>query len=80
MKNIIGIVAVTLATITSAVASTQTDMHKSAGTAAQDSWDRVISLEPCMNGGVSASGLYPSQIAENMSFSSRGLMASRPPD
>jgi len=32
-------------------------------------------LEPCMNGDVSASGLYPSQIAEDKSFATLGTLA-----
>ena len=78
MKGIFGIVAVSLAT--SSVATAETDTHNVTDTIAEASWYQMVSLEPCMNGLVSASGLYPSQFAENMSYTSLGVMASLPPD
>lgn len=80
MKGILGIMAVSLAMATSSVATEQTDTHYDMDTLAEGSWYQMISLEPCMNGHVSASGLYPSQFAENMSYTSRGVMASLPPE
>jgi hypothetical protein len=79
MKSIIGVVSVSLAMTTGSMAIAQTETHSGMDTLAQGSWEQMTSLEPCMNGAVSASGLYPSQIIENMSFSSRGVMASAPP-
>lgn len=78
MKGILSVAAVSLALATSAAIS-QTDTRHGMKTIAQDRWEQMVNLEPCMNGGVSASGLYPSQIAENMSFSTRGTLASLPP-
>ena len=79
MKSIIGVVSVSLAMTTGSMATAQTGMHFGMDTPAQGSWEQMTSLEPCMNGAVSASGLYPSQIIENMSFSTRGVIASVPP-
>ena len=78
MKSIIGVVSVSLAMTTGSLATAQTGMHDGMDTRARGSWQQMTSLEPCMNGAVSATGSYPSQIAENMSFSSRGVMASLP--
>ena len=80
MKSIIGVVTVSLAMTTGSVATAQTDTHYGMDSLSQGSWEQMTSLEPCMNGAVSATGLYPSQIAENMSFSTRGVMASLPPE
>ena len=46
--------------------------------AALSIWEHMVSLEPCMNGDVSASGLYPSQIAEDKSFATLGTLADLP--
>ena len=79
MKGMLSIAAISFAIATGSVATAQTDSHYDMDTLGQGSWEQMITLEPCMNGSVSASGLYPSQIAENMSFSTRGVMASLPP-
>ena len=79
MKGILGVAAVSLAMATGSVATAQTDTSYGMDTLAHGSWDQMVNLEPCLNGNVSASGLYPSQIAENMSFSTRGTLASLPP-
>ena len=79
MKAMLSIAAVSFVIATGSVATAQTDTHYGMDTLAQGSWEQMITLEPCLNGGVSASGLYPSQLAENMSFSTRGAMASLPP-
>ena len=63
MKSIIGVVSVSLAMTTGSMATAQTGMHSGMDTLAQGSWEQMTSLESCMNGAVSASGLYPSQIA-----------------
>ena len=80
MKGIFSIVAVSLAMATSSVATAETDTRNVTDTIAEGSWYQMVSLEPCMNGLVSASGLYPSQFAENMSYTSLGVMASLPPE
>jgi hypothetical protein len=38
-------------------------------------WEKVAQYEPCMNGAVSATGLYPSQVAEDKSFATLGFIA-----
>lgn len=76
MKSIIGVVSVSLAMTTGSAVTAQTGMDN----IVQDSWQQMTSLEPCMNGAVSATGSYPSQNAENMSFSTRGVMVSLPPE
>ena len=76
MKSIFGVVSVSLAMTTGSVVTAKTGMDN----IMQDSWQQMTSLEPCMNGAVSATGSYPSQVAENMSFSTRGVMASLPPE
>ena len=43
--------------------------------AAQSSWEQTVLFEPCMNGEVSAGGLYPSQAAENKSRATMGYLA-----
>lgn len=40
-------------------------------------WEKEALYEPCMNGAVSSSGLYPSQIAEDKSISTLGFLATR---
>lgn len=39
------------------------------------SWEKEALYEPCMNGTVSATGLYPSQVAEDKSFGTLGFIA-----
>jgi hypothetical protein len=78
MKSIFGVVSVSLAIATGSIATAQTDTSHGMDNLVQGSWEQMISLEPCMNGAVSATGLYPSQSTENMSFSTRGVMASLP--
>lgn len=80
MKGIPGIAAVSLAMATSSVAAVEAGTHSDMHALAQGGWVHMVSLEPCMNGAVSASGLYPSQIAEDMSFSTRGVMAGLNPE
>ena len=75
MKAILGIATVSLAIATSSVATAESDTRYGMDNLAEGSWDQMVSLEACTNGDVSASGLYPSQSAENMSFSTRGVMA-----
>ena len=75
MKAVLGISTITLAMAAGSIATAQTDTHYGMDALAQGSWEQMTSLESCMNGAVSASGLYPSQIAEDMSFSTRGIMA-----
>ena len=79
MKGILSVAAVSLVLATNGLATAQFDTSYGMDTIAKDSWEQMVTLEPCMNGGVSASGLYPSQIAENMSFSTRGTLAKLPP-
>lgn len=38
-------------------------------------WQQTALYEPCMNGGVSAGGLYPSQMAEDKWKATLGLLA-----
>lgn len=38
-------------------------------------WEQTALYEPCMNGEVSAGGLYPSQAAENKSRATMGYLA-----
>lgn len=45
------------------------------GDSALSQWENVALYEPCMNGGVSAGGLYPSQIAEDKSHATLGILA-----
>ena len=78
MKTILGVATVSLVIATGSVAATQNDTHNGMAHQAESSWDQMVSLEACMNGHVSASGLYPSQIVENMSFSTRGILARIP--
>lgn len=75
MKTLLGIATVTLAIATGSVATAENDTRYGMEKQIEGSWDQMVSLEACTNGGVSASGLYPSQLAENMSFSTRGVMA-----
>jgi hypothetical protein len=77
MKTIISAVSVSVVMATSA-ATAQTETHHGMATHSQGIWEQMASMEPCTNGAVSASGSYPSQSAENMSFSTRGPMASLP--
>jgi hypothetical protein len=78
MKAIPGIATALLAIATGTVATAQNDTHYGMDSLAEGNWEQMVSLEACMNGGVSASGLYPSQFTENMSFSTRGTMAKIP--
>ena len=78
MKTILRIATASLAIATTSVATAQNGVHDGMNNLAESSWARMVGLEACMNGNVSASGLYPSQIVENMSFSTRGLMAKKP--
>ena len=78
MKAILGIATVSLALATGSVVAAQNGTHYGMSKHAQSGWDQMVSLEGCMNGDVSASGLYSSQLAENMSFSTRGVMARMP--
>ena len=78
MKTILGVAAVSLLIATGSVAVAQNDTPHGMDNAAEGQWEQMVSLEACMNGDVSASGLYPSQIAENMSFSTRGILARLP--
>ena len=80
MKAMLGIATVSLAIATGSVASAQKDTQYGMNNLAEGSWDQTVSLESCMNGHVSATGLYPTQQAENMSFYTRGVMARVPPD
>lgn len=42
-----------------------------------DAWERMAVYEPCMNGDVSSSGFYPSQVGEDKSRATLGLIAKR---
>jgi hypothetical protein len=80
MKSMIRVVSVSLAMATGSIAAAQTDIYSGMDNLAQVSWEQMSSLEPCMNGAVSATGVYASQGIENMSFSTRGVMAGLPPE
>ena len=80
MKAILVIAAVSLAIASGSVASAQSGTQHGMNKLAEGSWDHTASLESCMNGHVSATGLYPTQHAENMSFSTRGVMARVTPE
>lgn len=78
MKHIKHLVIATLASGSLGLASAHAEVPRGMGEAALSSWERAVSLEPCMNGDVSASGVYPSQIAEDKSFATLGTLADRP--
>jgi len=75
MKNGIriafAILAIALIPLATIQAGTTTRMDE----AALSDWEHMVSLESCINGEVSASGLYPSQIAEEKSLATLGILA-----
>jgi len=50
--------------------------HRYANEADLSNWEKMASYEPCMNGAVSATGSYRSQIADDKSFGTLGFLAS----
>jgi hypothetical protein len=75
MKDSVRLVFVALAIASIPVATAHAGTANGIDEAALSSWEHMVSLEPCMNGDVSASGLYPSQIAEDKSFATLGTLA-----
>ena len=75
MKDFFRIILVSVAVASTGPAVAQAGVSSAMDEAALSSWEHMVSLEPCMNGDVSASGLYPSQIAEDKSFATLGRLA-----
>ena len=75
MNDITGIVLASLMIAATAGTTAQAVTPGATDAAALGSWEHMVNLEPCMNGDVSASGLYPSQIAEDKSFATLGTLA-----
>ena len=75
MNDITGIVLASLMIAVTVGATVQAGTPGVMDEAALSSWEHMVNLEPCMNGDVSASGLYPSQIAEDKSFATLGTLA-----
>jgi hypothetical protein len=75
MKDSIRIVLVALAIASIPLATVHAGKANGTDEAAISSWEHMVSLEPCMNGDVSASGLYPSQIAEDKWSATLGTLA-----
>lgn len=73
--NIIRASAITLALLASASLTAAEVLHDAGQPSEAAAWEHMASYEPCMNGEVSASGLYPSQIAEDKSFATLGWIA-----
>ena len=78
MKDLMRIILVSVAVASTTHATGEIGASSAMDEAALSSWEHTVSLEPCMNGEVSASGLYPSQIAEDKSFATLGVLAGRP--
>lgn len=51
------------------------DLPQHGADPALSQWENTALYEPCMNGGVSAGGLYPSQITEDKSNATLGVLA-----
>jgi len=75
MKNSIRTALATLAIASIPLAAVQAGTTSGMDGATLGNWEHMVSLEPCTNGEVSASGLYPSQIAEDKSFATLGTLA-----
>jgi hypothetical protein len=78
MKNSIRTIFAALAIASIPLATTQAGTLHEMDQTALSNWEHMVSLEPCMNGEVSAYGLYPSQIAEDKSFATLGTLANVP--
>ena len=75
MKNGIRIAFATLAIASIPLAAVQAGTTSRMDETSLSEWEHMVSLESCINGEVSASGLYPSQIAEDKSFATLGILA-----
>lgn len=75
MKHINRILYAALASGSITLATAYAGTPDGTDEAALSTWEQMVSLEPCMNGDVSGSGLYPSQIAEDKSFATLGTLA-----
>jgi hypothetical protein len=75
MKSSIRIAFATLAIASIPLAAVQAGTTSKMDEASLSEWEHMVSLESCINGEVSASGLYPSQIAEDKSFATLGVLA-----
>jgi hypothetical protein len=49
------------------------------GTAGQDAWSKEALYDPCMNGDVSASGIFSSQLAEDKAMVRMGTVNASEP-
>jgi len=75
MKHIIRISFLALAIASITLATAHAGKQNGMDEAALSSWEQMVMLESCMNGDASASGLYPSQITEEKSFATLGILA-----
>ncbi len=76
MINITGMIAlVSLGIAATTLTIAQAGKSVTIDETALSAWEHMVSLEPCMNGEVSSTGLYPSQIAEDKSFATMGMLA-----
>lgn len=71
--SLIVIASIALTVLQAAVAQATFSADEDAATMGYR--EREASYEPFINGGVSANGLYPSQIAEDKSFATLGRLA-----
>lgn len=72
LHTLVGILAI--AASNSVAAAERTTAQHDAEQALSE-WENTALYEPCINGDVSASGLYPSQIAEDKSYATLGVLA-----
>mgnify|MGYP000724165433 CR=1 FL=1 len=49
------------------------------GTAGQDAWSKEALYDPCMNGDVSASGMFSTQLAEDKAMVRMGMVNASEP-
>ena len=74
-KNRVAFITSCLSLMMLQIAVAQPTTSAVGDSAAMSKWEREALYEPCMNGEVSANGLYPSQIAEDKSFATLGRLA-----
>lgn len=75
MKQIRFVVLASIVLALRQVANANPNMPPAGDIASISEWERTALYEPCINGDVSASRLYPSQIAEDKSFMTLGMLA-----
>ena len=78
-KNLVVFITSCVSLVILQTAVAQATMSAVSDSAVISQWEREALYEPCMNGEVSANGLYPSQIAEDKSFATLGRLAQLQP-